>query len=176
MLHPFIKVGISRIEGRGLITAAPIKKGMVVWKGPTEEPSFTSAEIALWSHQNQAQFFFYAYQTGEGIWTGPKNGTPTDESLYMNHSCNPNTWFVGDYLLVARRDIMPGEELTYDYETSEVRSLQESPLRCHCGTEHCRGVLTGTAYMTRSFRRKYHDHVLSHVREMMENNHAALPA
>ena len=40
-----------------------------------------------------------------------------DVSSYMNHSCSPTCWFVdggSDYtgLMVAARDISPGEEIT----------------------------------------------------------------
>ena len=35
--------------------------------------------------------------------------------LFINHSCEPNVGFAGDIVLVAMRDISPGEELTTDY-------------------------------------------------------------
>jgi len=41
------------------------------------------------------------------------NGTPG--MLFINHSCEPNVGFAGNTVLVAMRDISPGEELTSDY-------------------------------------------------------------
>ena len=35
--------------------------------------------------------------------------------LFINHSCEPNVGFAGNTVLVAMRDISPGEELTTDY-------------------------------------------------------------
>lgn len=35
--------------------------------------------------------------------------------LFINHSREPNVGFAGDTVLVAMRDISPGEELTTDY-------------------------------------------------------------
>jgi hypothetical protein len=53
--------------------------------------------------------------------------------------CDPNTWFEGDGLMTARRDIQPGEELTYDYCTSD--TVLATRLRtCYCGTSLCRGT------------------------------------
>jgi uncharacterized protein len=35
--------------------------------------------------------------------------------LFIKHSCEPNVGFAGNTVLVAMRDISPGEELTTDY-------------------------------------------------------------
>lgn len=53
--------------------------------------------------------------------------------------CDPNTWFEGDGLMTARRDIQPGEELTYDYCTSDT-VLATRLSTCYCGTSLCRGT------------------------------------
>ena len=39
----------------------------------------------------------------------------------MNHSCDPTCWFTDEdpEVMVACRDIQEGEEITYDYATSE---------------------------------------------------------
>ena len=52
-------------------------------------------------------------------------------------SCSPTCWFVDggdDYegLMVATRDLGPGDELTYDYCTSEDCDLTPA-WDCHCG-------------------------------------------
>lgn len=41
-------------------------------------------------------------------------------------SCDPNTWFVGDTKMTARRDIEPEEELTYDYATTDTIGTSSS--------------------------------------------------
>jgi SET domain-containing protein len=49
---------------------------------------------------------------------------------YINHSCRPNcyTQIVGDTIWIrAARNILPGEELTYDYCTDGEGSIQ-----CRC--------------------------------------------
>lgn len=66
----------------------------------------------------------------------------------LNHSCRPScysrtvtlrdpqTGAQRDHVvIVARRDIAPGDELTYDYRFSS----DSERLRCNCGAETCRG-------------------------------------
>jgi uncharacterized protein len=53
---------------------------------------------------------------------------------YLNHSCRPNCEPVlrkGQVVLVALRDIVPGEELTYDYG-KDYFDLFIAPLGCRC--------------------------------------------
>jgi SET domain-containing protein len=56
---------------------------------------------------------------------------------YVNHSCEPNCNLSRDGTRVyirALRNIIPGEELTYDYEYAASENL-----RCRCGAPRCRG-------------------------------------
>jgi len=73
------------------------------------------------------------------------------------------TWFVGVWTLVARRMIGPGEEITYDYATSE-----SSPTfridACNCGTALCRGTVTHSDYLDLpELQARYGDHVLPYL-------------
>ena len=58
----------------------------------------------------------------------------------QNHSCDPNTEFVG-LNLVATRDIRGGEELTVDYATFYDSHM--SPFDCACGSPNCRRRVFG---------------------------------
>jgi uncharacterized protein len=68
-----------------------------------------------------------------------------DQTRWINHSCDPNTVVESTYdgatgelraWWVARRDIAPGEELTYDY--AFIGSAAEP---CGCGAAACRGLI-----------------------------------
>jgi uncharacterized protein len=60
--------------------------------------------------------------------------------LFVNHSCEPNLGFSGNVVLVAMREIGPGEELTVDYCLFD---CAPEPMTCRCGTPSCRGTVTG---------------------------------
>ena len=55
-----------------------------------------------------------------------------------NHSCDPNAGFDEGGRLVARRDIEPGDEISYDYTAHPVPASPWN-FRCVCGAEKCRG-------------------------------------
>ncbi|MFM9112148.1 MAG: SET domain-containing protein [Actinomycetota bacterium] len=79
---------------------------------------------------------------------GPPHREPGDS---INHSCEPNLGFVSATRLVARRDIAAGEELTYDYATSDSAPYDE--FDCACGSPQCRGRLNASDWMHTDVKR-----------------------
>jgi uncharacterized protein len=59
----------------------------------------------------------------------------------INHSCESNTKVVGRLVIVARRDISAGEELTVDYGTIAAGD-HIWHMTCHCGSARCRRTIT----------------------------------
>ena len=63
------------------------------------------------------------YEGLEGAQTIPEINliVNNDASYFHNHSCDPNCWFsaANSSTMVARRDIKPGEEITFDYGLQE---------------------------------------------------------
>jgi hypothetical protein len=72
--------------------------------------------------------------------------------LFINHSCAPNVGFAGNIVLVAMRDIRPGEELTTDYALFDD---YDGSMPCQCGTADCRGVISGHDWQHPDLQRKY---------------------
>jgi SET domain-containing protein len=72
----------------------------------------------------------------------------------LNHSCEPNCGVVGSMVLVAMRDIEPGEELTFDYAMTDASDYDE--FACLCGVPTCRGVVTGADWRDPVLQAKYH--------------------
>jgi hypothetical protein len=63
---------------------------------------------------------------------------------YLNHSCKPNTFIdVKRLEQIAIRTILANEELTFDYETTEMQMSE--PFQCVCKSENCRGLINGNA-------------------------------
>lgn len=71
----------------------------------------------------------------------------------LNHSCEPNCGLLGQTLLVAMRDIAPGEELTFDYAMCDASDYDE--FRCRCEQPNCRGIVTGSDWRSPDLQEKY---------------------
>jgi histone-lysine N-methyltransferase SETD1 len=63
---------------------------------------------------------------------------------FINHCCDPNCYakvvtVLGQKKIViySKRDIAPGEEITYDYKFP----FEEDKIPCLCGSPKCRGFL-----------------------------------
>ena len=121
MIIPAHKLTMTK-TGLGLIAEEPIKKGDTVWKH---------------SSQHELRFpikLFLAMQK-YGYLDGPDIVLDLDESKFWNHSCSPNVINSGNDC-IAKRDIKPGEELTWDYGESSVSSFI-----CECGSKDCKGKI-----------------------------------
>lgn len=78
----------------------------------------------------------YHLQIGEDLYLGASGGADD----YVNHSCMPNAGFNNGLVLVARRDISPEEEITWDY-SSAIDEEDFPGFRCCCGSVACRGIV-----------------------------------
>jgi hypothetical protein len=70
--------------------------------------------------------------------------TEPEPADFINHSCDPNCGMRGNSVLVALRDIEPGEELGYDYgyeRTEDMGEEEEKLYVCRCGAATCRGTI-----------------------------------
>jgi SET domain-containing protein len=137
----------SPIHGTGLFAKQAISTGEIVAvKGghvlsraqwAALEPALGSAEI----------------QIADDLFIAPVRSDHRDGSmLYTNHSCDPNLAIQGQIVLVAMRDIAPGEELTIDWATTDDLDYA---MDCHCGRPQCRGTVTGKDWMKRELQEKY---------------------
>jgi hypothetical protein len=112
-----LKKESSEISGDGIFTDNPIKKGEIFYRIPrnitSDHPKAGLARI-------------------DNIYV-------CDEKVlnFINHSCNPNARIdAGNYALVAIRDIQNGEEVTVNYDETE---LDGKRTKCHCRSKTCRG-------------------------------------
>ena len=82
----------------------------------------------------------YCPGTTEGL-LAPPDLNYISVAWQMNHSCQPNVGFNATDDFVAMRTIRCGEELCWDYAYAETNP--KFRMRCRCGTDGCRGVVTG---------------------------------
>ncbi|MBD2179676.1 SET domain-containing protein [Aerosakkonema funiforme] len=84
----------------------------------------------------------------------------------INHSCNPNTGIrnnqFGGYNFIALFDISEGEEITWDYETTEYVFI--SVFQCLCNSSNCRGRLRGFSFHPVEIRHKYGEFIADYLK------------
>lgn len=158
-LNPLVRVGRSGIDGEGLFAEAPITRGEVVSRFGGR--LVTDAELR--------DLLTEAAATGTYVDT---LSLLTDENLVLpagapqhagNHGCDPNTWWVDPCLVAARRDLDAGEELTLDYAT--ITDDPEFAMDCSCGSESCRGRVTGSDWRLPHLQAAYGPHWVPVLRE-----------
>jgi SET domain-containing protein len=142
------------IHGHCLVTRRLIRAGELVWE--LDEPMYSWNEIQSWSQERKEAFDWYGFQCGVDRYSLPEG-----LSREMNHSCDPNTWWSGSTTLVARHDIQPGDEVTYDYSTADIdRSFE---MACGCGSPRCRGTISNRDYLDPEWQRQYGSNLPPHA-------------
>ena len=83
-------------------------------------------------------------------------GDHAEDVDHIAHSCEPNCGMSGGMLLVALRDIAPGEALTYDHAMTD--GDEYDSFDCTCGTASCRGTVTGQDWTLPELQLRYRSH------------------
>jgi hypothetical protein len=130
--------------GEGTFVREPIAAGEVIarWTGRVVNGS---ALVAL-----PARLRANSIQIDDDAYLVPPRLVAGD---HVNHGCDPNAGLRGDRTLVAMRDISAGEEISYDYATSDASDYDE--FTCHCASAQCRGAVTGDDWRRADLRERY---------------------
>ena len=146
----------SKIAGRGGFAGRDIAKGERLIEYVGERISHSVADdryddAAMKTHHT----FLFAVNRSVVI-DGAVNG---NESRWLNHACDPNCEAVIEksrVFIEAKRDIVKGEELCYDYaysrDGSETAEDEFQLYACRCGSPKCRGTIL--AALTKAELRK----------------------
>ncbi len=130
----------NSIAGYGIVATRSIVLGETVFRGEGRALRLVTRRHvdANWSGPDRELFRHYAVPISDqvyAIWDeDPDSWAP------QNHSCDANTRYDG-LDVVARRDIVTGEELTLDYH--ELLDAASEAFDCQCGAGSCRGRVQG---------------------------------
>lgn len=127
-----VMVGTSKMlkNEKGLIAGEKIEKNSLIYLKKdhiTDIRTVSSIEVAHCKHIETANM-----------------------GRYINHSCEPNAHVktnlinddTGVVALLSVKEIDKGDEITFDYATTEsFLSAEASRIRCLCGSEFCRGKI-----------------------------------
>ena len=132
-------------KGKGIYAARPFAAGELLccWGGDV----LNREQLDQCTETQQ----IHAVQVEEGLYIVPhRDPEPAD---YANHSCEPNAGLKGQIALMAMRDIAEGEEICFDYATTDSSDYDE--FWCKCGTASCRGKVTGKDWLRPDVQLKY---------------------
>ena len=144
----------SPTQGIGSFARAPVGQGEVI-------------EIVGGSVMTEAEFrafmqttpHFNAIQIGEDLHLiEDPEVTHQRRGGSLNHSCDSNLWMADEVTLVARRDILMGEEFTIDYALFTVQPDWKLDLPCQCGAADCRHTITGNDWRLPVVQERYYPH------------------
>ncbi len=144
MKSRFFDVRQSGIQGKGAFATSRIRKGQRLIEYTGERISNDEADSRYDETAMRRHHTFLFTVTARTVVDGAING---NESIYINHSCDPNCEAVidgGRIFIEAVRTIQPGEELVYDYQyerTGEDDDDMEKFYKCLCGAPNCRGSI-----------------------------------
>jgi NuA3 HAT complex component NTO1 len=143
--HKKVTFGKSVIHGWGLFAKVAIKEGetVVEYRGDIVRHSVANEREISYREQKKDLYLFTAndHQVIDGTDCG-------SIGRFMNHSCAPSTYikFAEDaetglphLVFLARCDILPGQELTFDYRLKE--EGEDHKILCMCGAPTCKGTM-----------------------------------
>lgn len=144
--------------GVGVFAREPIGRGelLVLWGGRIIDEAELDPAMSNFSQR--------VLQIEEGLYLlAPEPLEPSDR---FNHSCNPNAGFTGQIGLVAMRNIAIGEEVCFDYAMCDGTPYDE--FICSCGSENCRGNITGEDWKRPELRKEYAGYFIPYLQRRVD--------
>ena len=145
----FIRCQPKREEGKGwgLTTCENVKQRELIieYVGEIIDSGTKEKRLVEWTneHPNDPNFYIMALQPGWFIDAREK----ANLSRFINHSCEPNCAILPVNAMgrircgiIALRDIVAGEFLSYDYHFD---TRDGDKFICRCGSLKCRGTMQG---------------------------------
>lgn len=145
----------SKISGKGVFANIDIKKGEEFCK--MEGELITIPEL-LKKFDSGEEVEDYPFQVDDLHYLDLN-----EPYMYLNHSCDPNLGIGDGETMFALKDIKEGDEVTFDYSTSEWSSdtgwgeefTDPWDMKCSCSAENCRKIVTEFPQLPEEIKLKY---------------------
>lgn len=106
----------------------------------------------------------HTIQVEEDLYLAPTR--PPEPADYVNHCCDPNAGLSGQIVLIALRDIAPGEEVCFDYAMSDGSPYDE--FDCTCNAPHCRKRVSGNDWSRPELWERYAGHFSPYLQRRID--------
>jgi SET domain-containing protein len=140
-----MKLEIKSIEnkGKGVFATELIPAGELIfdWAGGPVYEAENAMDLEKDIRDYAIQFEDHKWIDTDGI------------GRLLNHSCSPNSGVQGLFQIRAMRDIQAGEEVVWDYDTTENSNWEMKD--CKCGSERCRNWIHGYRYLPDELKEEY---------------------
>lgn len=123
--------------GKGLFTDSHIEKDHILFRVGGKEQNQDSEEPDISKN---------LLQIGDSKYLKLENHS----HFFINHSCNPNTAvhvLINQAVLIALRQVLEGEEITFDYSSTSTDTKEQWSMKCNCGAWNCRKEISGFQYL-----------------------------
>ncbi len=139
-----VQVRKSGVHGKGVFALRPIRAGETIIEYTGEVITWKEALRRHPHDPEQPNHTFYFHIDAKHVIDANVGG---NAARWINHACDTNCEadeVDGRIFIKSVRDVLPGEELFYDYglvidEKMSKKLKNEYP--CHCGSVKCRGTL-----------------------------------
>lgn len=92
---------------------------------------------------------------------------PPSSADFVNHGCDANAGLRGQVVLVSLRPIAVGEEVLYDYGTSDGSPYDE--FACRCQSAQCRGRVTAEDWRRPDLQLRYRGYFSPYLERRIRN-------
>jgi hypothetical protein len=163
-INPKLVHGESKIHYDGVLVTAPVAAGEKLME-------FGGQLISRHDSEEGPYRVRSIWAVGEDAYLAlPETDLAPSLDENLNHSCDPSAWLVDDVVLVARRDIAAGEEITLDqgtwnFDESEYTVDAED---CTCGAPHCRVRLTENDWQNPALQASHRGHFHALVQALID--------
>ena len=138
------EVRSSPVHGKGVFARSAIAKGARILEYRGERIDWTEA-LARHPHDPAQPNHTFYFSLDDGRVIDANIGG--NSARWINHACTPNCEareIDGRVFIHALRDILPGEELFYDYRLvldGRHTAARKREYACRCATPDCRGTM-----------------------------------
>lgn len=166
-VHPHLKLQEAGEKGMGTFVTAPIQKGEIVIVQGGRIIHGDMLDLPEYE-----PYGYHCFQVRREFYICPieLSRRSADGVFDVNHSCEPTCGFKGEITMVAMRDLVPGDEITFDYVMTDIGTLEEGweDMPCLCGTATCRKTVTGRDWQIPALQDKYRGYFSPYVQDLID--------